>query len=144
MDDKKHPILFKLKYLFPQILSFPAILFIILSPILIPLMACSLISPLFLLSLLFLIFLLPIPSPGRRNAEIRGYGMSCKTFLWQEKELPKQYFDLYVDNFTGSAYFFMWPFRKGVERRLSWYLKSDECLSDENPAFVEVYNIINK
>jgi hypothetical protein len=59
--------------------------------------------------LLFLICLLPIPSPGRAWAEFRGYRMTIAVYHW----MANQKVDLkwIVDQFVGSSYYFMWPFR---------------------------------
>lgn len=60
--------------------------------------------------LLCLVFLLPLPSPGRMWLEMRGYRRSVELGR-SSKSLVKQ--------FTGKAYYFMWPFPKHVEKMLS-------------------------
>lgn len=140
-DDAKHPILFKLKYLFPQILAFPAILFILLSPVFITLMALSLMSPLWLLTLLSAVFLAPIPSPGRTQAELRGYGMSIKISQW-EKYFTPVFFNFCVEAFTGSGYWYMCRNKDYITQELKKYVDTDDCLNDENPAYRDVYNFI--
>jgi hypothetical protein len=85
-------------------------------------------APLFLILALFLgswviaalvpIFLLPLPAPWRTELEVQGYQMSLaahgKIF-----GSSKEYHDRVVRNFTGPAYYYMWPFRKQVETKLS-------------------------
>lgn len=141
LDDIKHPILFKLKYAFPQFLAFPAFLFIILSPILIPLMVLSIISPLWLLMLASALFLLPIPSPGRTKAEIRGYGMSIKVRVWNNYYSP-DYLERLVEHFISPDYYYMCPFKDYVIKELNKFVEGDGCLNDELPCYRDVYNII--
>jgi len=131
LDGIKDP-LFKLKYLFPQILAIFS-LFAFL----------SFFSPWFLFFLTFLIFLLPIPAPFRTKSEIRGYGMS----LLVEKKLDYDYeVDLkyIVDKFTNSDYYFMSRDKSYVEKELREYLDTDKCLNDNIPAYREVLGILNE
>jgi len=66
--------------------------------------------------LLFLLFLLPIPSPFRAWAEIRGYRRSVET--WPE-ETREERIALIVPNFTGPSYYFMLPFKGWVLKLLT-------------------------
>lgn len=146
-DDAKHPVLFKLKYLFPQILAAPAVLFVLLLPILIPLMIFSIISPWWLLTLLTAAFLAPISSPGRTQAELRGYGMSIKVRMWEgfnTDDVIKYFNERYVPAFTESGYYYMCRNKDYVEKELDKYIVSDDCLKDENPAYQDVYNLVKK
>lgn len=143
VDDAKHPIWFKLKYAFPQILAAPAALFVLLLPILIPLMIFSIISPWWLLTLLTALFLAPIPSTGRTQAELRGYGMSVKVRVW-EGIFNDSYFERYAEAFTGSGYYYMCPRKDYIIDKLKQYAESDDCLNDDTPAYRDVYNIIKK
>jgi len=131
IDGMNEP-LFKLKYLFPQILS----VFSLFSFL-------SFFSLWFLLFLTFLLFLLPIPAPFRTKSEIRGYGMT----LFVEKKLNYDYeVDLkyIVDKFVNADYYFMSRNKKYVEKELREYLDTDKCLNDKTPVYAEVLNILNE
>ena len=131
MDYVQRPVRFILGYIFPQLLavfSLGAIL--------------ALINPWFLLFLLALLFAAPIPSPGRAESEFRGYGMSCKVRIWKGEIIDANLLKQYADTFTTSAYYFMWPFRKNVDKRLREYINTDACLRDRNPAYADVYRVI--
>lgn len=133
-DDAKHPIWFKLKYALPQILSIPILFF----PIIVVL--SYLFSPLWLLLLISSMFLAPIPSPGRTQAELRGYGMNVKLENWLGRTTNLNY---YVEAFITSAYYFMCPFKNYVTKELEKY-KTDDCLNDPNPAYKDVYTLIKR
>jgi hypothetical protein len=70
-----------------------------------------------LLWLLCLLWLLPFPSPGRAWVEHRGYQLNMMM-------ARKGFFDIpgsvehYKKQFTGPAYWWMWPFPAHVERKL--------------------------
>lgn len=95
-------------YFSPQILSIFSLLSIL-----------ALININFLYFLLFLIFLFPIPSPGRKYIELRGFKMNffirylyLKEFNLSNNEIRKillSTLDYYDRNFTSSIYYFMWP-----------------------------------
>lgn len=125
MDYVKKPVRFSLSYLFPQILSIFAVLGVFN-----------------LWFLLFLLFLLPFPAPWRAKAEIRGYGMSCKTHEWAGECIDEYFIKFYVKQFTSPSYYYMYPFKKRVEKRIRKYLLSDDCISDINPAYRDVNYII--
>jgi hypothetical protein len=82
------------------------------------------------LFLAFLLFLLPIPSPGRKYIELRGYKMSLfvynlylkqNNFLSDErKERLINMCDSYNFQFTEGTYYFMWPF--GVKDELKSFV----------------------
>jgi hypothetical protein len=68
--------------------------------------------------LAFLAFLAPIPSPGRAHIEKRGYLMTLAWHRWQygdDKPVP----GWVLENFTGPAYYFMWPFGVNLEKWLN-------------------------
>ncbi len=133
MDYIHRPIRYVLGYIFPQILAIFSLGAFF-----------AFINPWFLLFLLSLLFIAPIPSPGRAETELRGYGMNCKTRQWLGDTVSENTLNNYVDAFTTSAYYFMWPFKKRVEKRLKEYIDSNDCLSDPNPAYIQVYHILNK
>lgn len=59
--------------------------------------------------LLALVFALPLPAPFRMIAEMRAYRRS--------KELGGDV-DRIIGHFTGSTYYFMWPFKKHLRKLL--------------------------
>ena len=66
--------------------------------------------------LLFLLFLLPVPSPGRAWLEFRGYKMSMAVWYWTTGITPD--INFVVKQFTNSSYYWMWPFKRSLERKL--------------------------
>lgn len=140
-DDAAHPILFKLKYAFPQILAFPAVLLVLLLPLLIPLMVFSLVSPWWLLTLLMAVFLAPIPSPGRTEAELRGYGMSVKVRMW-EGIFGDSYYNRCLNYFTSSSYYYMCRNEEFILNKLKQFGTTDDCLNDDTPVYRDVYNLV--
>lgn len=147
MDHIKNPVKFPLSYLFPQILAAPGLLFVLLLPVLVPLIALSLVSSWWLLMLLFLLFMAPLPSPGRKKAEIRGYGMSFRVRMWRYNQVSDWKFERSVKAFTGPNYYFMWPFRKQVEKELTEYRQVENppfLESDHSPAWKVVRGIIEE
>jgi len=122
---------FILKFLFPQILAKFAIFTIL-----------AFFSPWFLLFLLPLLFLAPIPSPPRKNIEMRGYGMTLKVWKWYYKmdtEFMKELAAKLSVAFTSSAYYYMYPYKEKVIKELETWI-TVEC-PDELP-YKEVYKII--
>tara|TARA_B100000029_G_C17570168_1_gene956335 strand:+ start:1203 stop:1871 length:669 start_codon:yes stop_codon:yes gene_type:complete len=99
MDRKRLGPIFNFLYLSPQILSLLAI-------------NATFFSNWFLL---FLLFLLPIPSPGRAWLEYRGYRMTLAVWFWTTGKVPEA--DLVLKHFTGSGYYWMWPFEKMLKRK---------------------------
>lgn len=133
MDYKRHPVLFPLGYLFPQIKAILALLAIL-----------AVVSPWFLLALLFLLALAPWPAPHRKWAEMRGFGMSVKARAWLGWTISEDRMNRYVEQFTTSAYYFMWPFAKCVRKELTEWADPNnlECLNYSSPAYKDVYDII--
>ncbi len=91
---------FGLSYLFPQVIALGAL--------------GSLGGNLY--CLLFLIFLLPWPAPFRFYWESRAYAVSMMARL-DQKPHPQ----LFIKYFTGSEYYFMYPFPKRVSRKLRYW-----------------------
>lgn len=98
-DHKKYGLLFNFGYLFPQILSL-----------------LSLLSFYDIKWLFCLLFLLPLPSLGRAYFEYRGYSMSMACYYWIYKEKPP--IPHYVDYFTTSLYYWMYPHKGYIEKKL--------------------------
>lgn len=133
MDYKRNPVQFVLGYLFPQIKAILALLAVL-----------AVVSPWFLLALLFLLALAPWPAPFRKKTEMRGFGMSIKARSWLGWEITEDRMNHYVEQFTSSAYYFMWPFSKLVRKELTEWADPNnlECLNDSNPAYKDTYDII--
>lgn len=134
-DRKKLGWAFNLLYLSPQIFS---------------LLAIGAVWNLWFL--LALVFLLPWPSPGRAWLEFRGYRMSLAIKYWTLVERKVNEEKLYtfvekyditwvVDQFTKSSYYFMFPFRKYLNRKFRESLReiAKDNLSDELREIKEVF-----
>lgn len=96
-----------LRYLFPQILVVFALLAVL-----------AIWNLWFLLALVFLLALLPLPAPGRRDIELRGYTMSMATRYWLTGSIRDRDFERIASQFTSSAYYFMWPWHDDIVHRL--------------------------
>ena len=108
-DRKRMWLFFNFLYLFPQNLSLFALLGAFGN------------SPLWYLCLLLL---LPIPSPTRAWLEFRGYRMTLAVwaFYLKEKLDTGQFVNSIVDrNFTSSAYYWMFPFRRYLLKKFYIY-----------------------
>lgn len=105
---KKSQIAFMLRYFFPQwlvvfsLLAFLAIWF----------------SKLWLLALLAILFAAPLPAIGRMKEELDGYTMSMAVFYWRTGYIRDSYKTWLATQFTSSAYYFMWPFKRSIMRKL--------------------------
>lgn len=121
-DRKRLSLLFNLAYLSPQILA----VFALLAPL----------SPWFLLCLLFLA---PIPSPGRAWAEIRGYRMTVAVYYWLSA--GKYNLDYVIEHFIGPNYYWMWPFKKYIRRRLELEYQRIKN-NDLDPELLEIKKVL--
>lgn len=122
---KRTSFLFSLLYLFPLILALPGVLLVLSSLVWIPLMAFGVIAwSWWLLPLLLtVIFLAPLPAPWRKHYELKGYimGLFATNEILKERgmetknriEILQSQANSQNKQFTGPAYYFMWPF--GVE-----------------------------
>ena len=127
-DRKRMWLFFNFLYLFPQNLAPFALLGVFDS------------NPWWFLCLLFL---LPIPSPTRAWLEFRGYRMTLA--IWahflQEKLNTGTFINSIVDrNFAGSAYYWMFPFKRYLLRKFYYY----HDLRREIPEIKEVLEILEK
>ena len=88
--------------------------------------------------LLFLGFLAPLPSPGRAFIEFRGYRMSMAVAYWMGyKVKPSNY----IQQFTKSGYYWMFPFKSVVES----VLESELCKIESgvlSPELKEIYDVL--
>lgn len=128
MDYKKYKLLFSLSYLTPQLLA----VFSLLS-----LLAIHH-SSAWLLSLLFLGFLAPLPSYFRMHWELRGYTMSAAFALWRYGYAPSPVD--YLDRFTDSGYYFMWPLKKNMTDRLQ---SSFDKIKDNSILLDQPYRVVS-
>jgi len=105
-------ILYPVLYLIPQILAVFSLLAFL-----------AFINLNWLFCLLFLLFLAPIPAPGRFYIESRGYTMnlfvaSLDAMYGHSGFYPGVYTRVLAKQFTGSNYWFMWPFHDHVVKTL--------------------------
>jgi len=108
-DRKRMWLFFNFLYLFPQNLAPFALLGTFGN------------SPLWYLCLLFL---LPIPSPTRAWLEFRGYRMTLAVwayFLKDKLDTGRFVNSIVEKNFAGSAYYWMFPFRRYMLKKFYTY-----------------------
>ncbi len=67
----------------------------------------------------WLLALVPWPAPFRRDAELRGYAMNMLVNMWRYGSVRTGTIEWIAKKFTGPDYFFMWPFRKNVQERIT-------------------------
>ncbi len=60
----------------------------------------------------------PWPAAFRRDAELRGYSMNMVCNVWRHGSVKRSTIDWIVDHFIRPDYFFMWPFRKDMTKRV--------------------------
>jgi len=135
-DRKRLGVLFNLIYLSPQVFSVLAI------------------GAFWNLSWLwFLLCLLPWPSPGRTWLEFRGYRANFAFVYWkllkENPESREKYYTflencditLVIKQFTGSNYYFMFPFRTFLEKRFRQTLLDirDDKLT---PELLKIRNVV--
>lgn len=121
-----------LRYAFPQILAALAIFSIF-----------AIWNLWFLLFLVFLLALAPLPAPGRRDIELNGYTMSLAVTYWRTGVISESDVEWYAKQFSGAAYYFMWPGHKSIVNALKMRavsIRTGEILRD--PLFRKVYDIV--
>jgi len=106
-DYQKSPLLYSVKYLFPQILAALSLLAFL-----------GFVSLWFLFFLLFLLALLPWPAYWRMQYELRGYTISEAVLYWygirSKPELSTR-----INSFLEWGYYRMWPFPENLKRRFA-------------------------
>jgi len=105
-------VLFSLIYLFPQVLVLLSVLSVL----------SIWLGPAWLLWLLALLFLAPLPAPGRAYLERNGYRINYLIERWgngSNEEDMKAISEWYANHFTGSSYYFMFPFRNYIVKELT-------------------------
>jgi len=63
-------------------------------------------------------FLVPYPSIFRTHWEMRGTACSMSYQIWTQGRVADGFEDHMIRRFCGSGYYFMWPFRGSVKRKL--------------------------
>lgn len=129
-------VLFGLAYLLPQILASSALLSLL----------AIWFSNAWLWCLLALALLAPIPAYFRMVIERRGYLMTLCVMGWAfGEEHARKQIPWVVKNFTGSAYYFMWPFKKSLTR---WFEKTFPVVcknpSEHDAIFVLVFDYVRR
>lgn len=135
MDYKKYGLLFSLSYLLPQLLASLSLLSLIAIHH----------SSAWALFVLCLLFFAPLPAYFRSHWELRGYTMSAAFNYWKYNYLatPADY----LDRFTGSGYYYMWPFKNNMSNRLQKMfdkIKDNSILSDQPFKIMSDFLKINK
>jgi len=121
-DRKRLSYLFNFLYTSPQVLAVFALL-----------------SPINLWFLLFLLCLLPIPSPGRAWAELRGYRMSMAVYYWLSGE--RYSVEFMIHQFISSNYYWMFPFRSILKKAFN--REYEKIVADDlAPELREVKNVL--
>lgn len=108
-DYKRSPVWFIMTYLSPQIVAILSLLAFL----------AILGNILWSASLLFLLLLAPLPSIGRTYWEVRGYSCGMALDIWKHDEVSQRNTDFVIDRFVCSDYYFMWPFKKSMKRKLA-------------------------
>lgn len=113
---RKSPIFHGFLYGLPQILATLSLLSIL----------AIWFSNMWLLNLLWLLLLAPIPAYFRTEEELDAYTMSLYVAALQKNSFPnvtrkqlKSHVDYISENFYGSNYYFMWPFKKNITEKLN-------------------------
>lgn len=97
----------------------------------------------FLGFLVFLLALIPWPAFWRKNIEMRGYTMSAAVFYWRWNVYGDDQHEKNAEQFSGSAYYFMWPWHKKAKGEL---IRRFEAVKDgtilQEKVFRDVYEIV--
>ena len=131
-DSAKNPVWYFIKYFFPQLLALLSVFAVL-----------AVWSPWFLFFLCFLLFLAPIPSPGRKEIELEGYVMTLCIRYWTTMQLLEPDFVGVVREFTGPAYYYMWPWREEMTHLLkvrAIKIRSGQVLGDA--LYSDIYRIL--
>lgn len=86
------------------------------------------------------LFFLPLPAYWRMRFELDAYAVSLAVRYWCTGEVRASVIDYYVNQFTNANYFYMWPFRTSVLKRLRARLAAittDQVLID--PYYLAVH-----
>lgn len=125
-DRKHHGPLFNVFYLAPQIFAILAL----------PALLAVWFSNWWMVFALALVFIAPLPAPGRRHFEMRAYTMSMAVNYWRYGYIRPLTRKNIVDQFTGPAYYYMWPSFIGTLQYLDLSitaLETNEVMEWYNP-----------
>lgn len=119
-DRKQEGISFNIKYASPQMWA----------PLALTALITIWVGPWGLLGLIPLLLLLPLPSHGRRNIELRGYAMSMAVNHWRYNgDVRDSTKDWIANQFAGPFYYFMWPFYENIRQMID---EASKDLDDDN------------
>ncbi len=108
LQRRKHWIFYDIAYLFPQVLAVFAI----------PSLLAILFGLQWLWFLCSLVFLLPLPAYWRMKFEMEAYTQTILVSYEVHGFVSESMVSRIARNFTGPAYYFMWPLKGYVQRRL--------------------------
>jgi len=129
-DWKRLPILYDIGYLSPQIWC------------LLSLGAFAVFANIWaLFCLLTLPFVAPLPGYFRMRIEMRGYAMTMAVTHWRSGTWPDM--EWLGSKFWGMDYFWMWPFKNNVRKRLQKIQAAilDGSILNWSPVFQDVHDI---
>jgi hypothetical protein len=98
-----------------------------------------------LLNLCWLLFLLPLPAYFRMLEELEGYRMDLAVEYWTTGGVTNFTITRVAGQFTGPAYYYMWPFTQAIRRTL--YHEVAEIrkgVYDSVPPYKQVKELIDR
>lgn len=112
-DRKEKGAWFSFSYALPQLLT----LFFLVVPVVLSFFCSWWVS--LLGAVPALLCAMPLPAYWRMKWECRGYTMSACMNLWRYDNISKSTIDWIIEQFTGWAYYKMWPFKHGMHTRIT-------------------------
>ena len=91
-------------------------------------------------------FLAPLPACWRMWWELDAYTVSIAVRYWTKGEVTTKYLNHIVDYFCDSSYWFMWPFRSAISKKVrAQYARvaSGDIILDDD-YFASILNWLNK
>jgi len=114
-DRKRDGPWFSVSYLLPQLFTtIPVLALVVVAFFSFPYKMWVMVG----LGVLALACLAPWPSIGRTTIELRGYTVSLGVNYWRYGNLTQRNKDWIALQFTGWPYYKMWPFKKGMARKM--------------------------
>lgn len=110
-DRKQKGVWFSFSYALPQLLA----LILLVVPVMLSFFCSWWVAA--LAALPVFLFALPIPAYWRMRWECRGYTMNAAMNFWRYGSITDSTIEWVVEEFTGWAYYKMWPFKKSMTRR---------------------------
>jgi len=130
-DHRRYHVAYLLGYFVPQLLALGSLLAVL----------AVWFSNYWLWALTCLVFLAPLPAPGRMLIERRGYLMSLAVEYWMGAADPMKN-GWPVSAFVTAGYYFMWPFKKSLDRWFREELKKIQDGHRPTPVFEEVHSFL--